>query len=211
MRILFAFLIHSGVLASCWHLLCCRTRLFAIFLSVAVSWILVYIRFGTFFMFYSFFNLCIHLAHLLWSFRFHIWLQNSFVLLYPVIDLSLCSTSRFIGLNLISLFCSILLLLLLQLFNFQLYFWLLTILNWEFTQDLAWGKATIICILCIYAFDSSFEWFLPVTLTVPFLSRWAVSQSATCISYCLFCVYCVYCFCVYCLFCVYICPILDHT
>ena len=107
-------------------------------------------------------------------------------LLYPVIDLSLCSTSRFIGLNLISLFCSILLLLLLQLFNFQLYFRLLTILNWEFTQDLAWGEATIICILCIYAFDSSFKWFLPVTLTVPLLRRWAVSQSATCcISYCL--------------------------
>ena len=38
------------------------------------------------------------------------------------------------------------------LFNFQFYFQFLSILHEIFTQDLAWGKLMIICILCIYAF-----------------------------------------------------------
>ena len=43
-----------------------------------------------------------------------------------------------------------LLLLLLLLFNFQYYFQFLTALRRIFTQDLAWGKVGIICILYIY-------------------------------------------------------------
>ena len=40
----------------------------------------------------------------------------------------------------------------LLLFNFQFYFWYLIILHRVFTQDLAWEKVVIICILFIYVF-----------------------------------------------------------
>ena len=50
-------------------------------------------------------------------------------------------------------------LLLLLLFNFLSYFRFLSVLHWVITQDIAWGRLVITCILFIYIVAASFGWY----------------------------------------------------